>query len=851
MAALDYDALQAELKKRRICRFCLCQDICKLTNIYMRDTRIKSSAPLPIQIMAIASIEVFSNDGMPCYVCSECTAMFEYSYQFKQMCKKADNLLRQFPLTGKWPECLQKPILQQTQPPLATIVGPVKQNTKITQARIQHTSKSAGQNESLLLPKKILNSTVAAKVAASKAGKIPPDSLPNIESVTKINVAKVEKLEEGCNITFLQKIENNDELSLDDIHQLVAAEDVNETEFVNMDSLPVVVVDSGNKTTKPKLLNKSSVRILNKDAIRENEPRLSLPKIKKDVDGKMEIVAEILNVDDTYEDEPDPNNASVIETNVYPCPHCERTFPLLQLRELHLKNHSRDRKFQCDYCDKSFFSKYDLQRHSFIHNGEKPYKCSACDKAFSRSSLLSRHEKTHTDVPKFICIHCERSFISKDDMEKHAEHHNINRPFVCKICNKGFAFKQGLERHEVIHSRQQPYACQYCEQSFSTTTKLSRHLTAHAGLRPYPCKFCKKSYLLSHHLTRHLRCHRNIDDPVNSINFMCSSCNTSFATRDELIHHSTSHANESNLTCPLCKDVFGDMSTLTSHIQDHSEGEAYACEFCDLIFMTADKLQIHTDQEHALEMEVYHADDRAQADKRKEQSQKEASAISDEKLQSSVDEFLVDVLSDEVNESLESIKKKIKTETGKQSPKIINQIIIRSAANDKNDENQMEDKNSLLIPLKQRKLDAAAKKTITQTNTPQQTKQSPQLKRKTPNAKAATTTIRDAKQPTIQSLLKTPKSATATKTSPTKTMTPTNVLPKPKLIKLEKNASVDAASSSSSNAVGDSSADGIVKINISDKKVKVQRITVTKAQAAAMAKEGRIKIKDGKIILNK
>lgn len=58
MAALDFDALQAELKKRRICRFCLCQDFSKLTNIYMRDTRIKSSAPLPIQIMAIASIEV-------------------------------------------------------------------------------------------------------------------------------------------------------------------------------------------------------------------------------------------------------------------------------------------------------------------------------------------------------------------------------------------------------------------------------------------------------------------------------------------------------------------------------------------------------------------------------------------------------------------------------------------------------------------------------------------------------------------------------------------------------------------------------------------------------------------------
>lgn len=58
MANLDQDALQQELKKKKICRFCLSQEHNTLTNIYFRDTRIKSSAPLPIQIMAIASTEV-------------------------------------------------------------------------------------------------------------------------------------------------------------------------------------------------------------------------------------------------------------------------------------------------------------------------------------------------------------------------------------------------------------------------------------------------------------------------------------------------------------------------------------------------------------------------------------------------------------------------------------------------------------------------------------------------------------------------------------------------------------------------------------------------------------------------
>lgn len=567
---------------------------------------------------------------MPSFVCSDCTAIFEFSYQFKQMCKKADNLLRQYPLTGQWPKQLPQPILAMQQLPQPPTIINKQRTAQTTQIRVQPQTKQFIIQESpVQTTRKILNS-------APVQDPVPPQPLR----------IKTEKIDEDSASSFLAKIENNDEISIDDIQQLVAAE-IGIEEFTELVETPAILVDSGNKT-KPKLLNKSSVRILNKEAGRDQEPRLSLPKIKKGQDGNMEIVAEILNVDEPYENESDPKNAELIETNVYPCPHCERSFPLLQLRDIHLKNHTRDRKFDCEECDKSFFSKYDLQRHSFTHNGEKPFKCSACDKAFSRSSLLQRHEKSHTDIPKYICITCERPFISKEAMEKHAERHKINRPFQCKLCHKVFAFKQGLERHEVIHSRQQPYPCQYCNQSFSTTTKLARHLTAHAGQRPYPCKFCKKSYLLSHHLTRHMRSHRNVDDNATSVSFMCSRCNASFESRDELITHSATHANADNLSCPLCKEMFDSIDALTSHINQHSDGEAFACEFCDLIFMTADKLQQHTDSDHAQEMEAYHEDDRVQAD-RKKQHQEQESTIqsnnsdgSEDNLQYTVNEILLD-----------------------------------------------------------------------------------------------------------------------------------------------------------------------------------------------------------------
>lgn len=55
---MDVDERTAELKAKRICRFCMSQDDKLLSNIYSRENRLKNSVPLPLQIMACVSIEV-------------------------------------------------------------------------------------------------------------------------------------------------------------------------------------------------------------------------------------------------------------------------------------------------------------------------------------------------------------------------------------------------------------------------------------------------------------------------------------------------------------------------------------------------------------------------------------------------------------------------------------------------------------------------------------------------------------------------------------------------------------------------------------------------------------------------
>lgn len=364
-------------------------------------------------------------------------------------------MLTQVPLLGEWPDPLKKPIIPSALLPNPTT--PYKDDhviaqqvytsplaSKERQSKLKYNPNAGGSktinaktSTSVSTPRKILNSN--------------PADLPEPPMPTRL---KKENRDEA--FSFLTKVENNEETSLYDVQRLIAYE---ELEFTSNDvALKEITLTTPDTSTanvtkkKPKVLNKSSIRILNKEADICVEPRLKHPQLKQDEDGNVSIVTEILDPNEPYETEPDPiKNVAPVETNVFPCPHCDRTFALLQLRDMHVVNHTRERHFPCSECKRSFFSKYDLQKHVVIHTGERKYRCTVCDRGFTSSAPLHRHEKIHTDIPKFLCVFCEKTFLSKDDMERHTQRHRRNRPFQCKVCSKAFVFKQGLERHEVCN----------------------------------------------------------------------------------------------------------------------------------------------------------------------------------------------------------------------------------------------------------------------------------------------------------------------------------------------------------------------------------------------------------------
>ncbi|XP_058056783.1 RE1-silencing transcription factor-like [Anopheles bellator] len=582
------------LQSKRVCRFCLAQDAPLQSIFNPVELNNKPTTPLTLQIMACVAIEVFPEDGMPAFICRNCRLLMDRCYQFKEVCKKADSKLKAYLVTGVWPEKLALPKLLSSSSP----AKPTHLLNTLPKA------KSSGDMKPTM-------------EAATEEEKKPPRAVPpNATEMPKPRQANPQNAGLKRELPALEtKIERVGPLltSTPIVRRVLVAKTAQGQPKASSSQAPVVIrLHSSEKAIekKPIILNKLAKPVMasiQEDFVTTGDGTVEMV-IKNDpmpetVGGTLKV--EVIETR-PLQNKASPGQAETRSTNhqqepgergVFPCTECDRSFPLKQLLDIHMLNHTRARNFPCELCNKRFFSKYDLAKHHTTHTGERPYVCVVCRAAFSRSTLLTRHQATHKDLLQHTCTYCNRDFITEADLSKHMANHEKTRPFQCSSCPKSFRYKQGLERHETLHMKDLPFKCEYCDHSFITSVKLSRHLTTHAGRRPYPCRMCNKSFLLSHHLTRHLRSH----GAAGQGEYRCNDCNEMFENKNSLIYHSAQHAAE-NLTCPLCKEQFDDLDAVVEHIQLHTDDDAFECVYCDLMFVTNDKLQDHHQAVHLDEL---------------------------------------------------------------------------------------------------------------------------------------------------------------------------------------------------------------------------------------------------------
>uniref|UniRef100_A0A336LKQ7 CSON012554 protein n=1 Tax=Culicoides sonorensis TaxID=179676 RepID=A0A336LKQ7_CULSO len=549
------------LTDKKICRFCLDPSEEKLSDIYEKPG-------LTVQVMSCVSIEMFDGDGMPKYVCELCRKLMEIMYNYKQICRKSEVVLKQVMFTGKVPAKFELPIdLIRNCVSEEKAVQKIDKETNTVDEAQKKVSKSVQtESEPTTIKKDTIKKTIKQKPEVNSPV-VKKDSKETTQTKQYSKKRKIEK-----------KVEENQI----EILELTQAEYEKIPKMATVIEIPQIQVKS-EIPSKPKILNKTIESTPMKDE------KIGIESIVMTDGGNFQIAI----LDEIPESE---------VPTVYACEYCPKTYPLKQQLELHLELHFKERKYACDMCDNKFFTKNDLVKHIQTHT-DKSHVCVVCNRTFARKGILRRHQLQHKDFLKFNCTKCPEKFITEEDLTKHTDFiHNKPRPFPCNYCEKTFAFKQGLERHMACHDPLNfPFSCEVCGSAFHTLSKLQQHLPKHAGKRRYPCKYCPKTFILSHHLSRHVRnAHTGIKPNRKFSIKVCNECNMEFQDQNEYIQHTAQHTTES-LSCPLCKMGFSDMEAVNQHIELHTMVEEhFSCEMCSYAFLTEEQFNKHYQEVHGI-----------------------------------------------------------------------------------------------------------------------------------------------------------------------------------------------------------------------------------------------------------
>ncbi|XP_038209042.1 uncharacterized protein LOC119830201 isoform X2 [Zerene cesonia] len=471
----------------QMCRFCLSQTT-PLLNLYEKNQSPRDSANIKFKILSCLSLEVFPSDKMPAYICERCKFFMNIFYEFKKVCRQADEVILKYIQNGtsfqalSWPRDLSKLYNNQKK---QSIVKTVVESGATVQVSSQDTSDTEDEDANIYNIKigdgNDEEKTTQIKVITSNEQQ--EKKISQKDTIDRFPKARVEELDKGC-------------WPCDECDR----------------TYPLQQMLQLHKRQKHRARN-----------IQCNQ-----------CDAKFFTKYDLMVHQLRHSDE-----------MPFQCVACDKKFKRLIILKRHEKiMHSDLLQQSCPSCPATFLSYEELTAHQQRHNrpNNRSYACDICDKAFNIKSGLQRHKDTvHNKVAEFKCEYCPERFGSIPKLARHVRTHAGERPYPCKYCDKSFLKSQHYTRHLRIKHRdnmrlsrnqeqEDMYRCEQCEETFSTQDDLIYHSAIHAT-QNLTCPLCEEKFDNVDSVTAHIKSH------VNGLEFMCDFCELIFTTKDKYENH--------------------------------------------------------------------------------------------------------------------------------------------------------------------------------------------------------------------------------------------------------------------------------------------------------------------------
>ncbi|NXX82665.1 ZN335 protein, partial [Urocolius indicus] len=137
--------------------------------------------------------------------------------------------------------------------------------------------------------------------------------------------------------------------------------------------------------------------------------------------------------------------------NSFPCPVCNRVYPMQKRLTQHMKTHSTEKPHMCDKCGKSFKKRYTFKMHLLTHIqaiANRRFKCEFCDYICDDKKVLLNHQLSHMNDKPYKCSFCKYSTFREDFLVSHmAVKHTGGKPFACEFCHFTTKHKKNLRLH--------------------------------------------------------------------------------------------------------------------------------------------------------------------------------------------------------------------------------------------------------------------------------------------------------------------------------------------------------------------------------------------------------------------